>query len=178
MESSVVHSSPTSHHAQGKHPFVYALAEFVDNSLRATSRASEPRNITISFVLNSSSLSSAKGLVCIQDTGCGMTKRDLNDWVRRRSNGLLHMTMQCFASSMRKVKRGYLTKDHAHSRSPLPQRLLPQVQAVMNYSMEERGQLSQPSISASPTKYLNSNISYFGVSWMQMDWVWLSCIMP
>uniref|UniRef100_A0A1D2ABE5 SMCHD1 ribosomal S5 domain-containing protein n=1 Tax=Auxenochlorella protothecoides TaxID=3075 RepID=A0A1D2ABE5_AUXPR len=101
--------------AQGKHPFVYALAEFVDNSLRATSRASEPRNITISFVLNSSSLSSAKGLVCIQDTGCGMTKRDLNDW------------------------------------------------AVMNYSMEERGQLSQPSISASPTKYLNSNISYFGV---------------
>lgn len=33
----------------------------------------------------------------------------------------------------------------------------------MNYSMEERGQLSQPSLSTSPTKYLNSNISYFGV---------------
>lgn len=36
---------------QGRHPFVYALAEFVDNSLRATRRnGSRPRSITISLV--------------------------------------------------------------------------------------------------------------------------------
>lgn len=44
-------SQAPSHPIQGRHPFVYALAEFVDNSLRATRRnGSRPRSITISLV--------------------------------------------------------------------------------------------------------------------------------
>lgn len=56
------------------------MAEFVDNSLRATrNNAPDPRNITISL-LTTGAGASKKGLVCIQDNGCGMTKRELNDW--------------------------------------------------------------------------------------------------
>lgn len=68
--------------AQGRHPFVYALAEFIDNSLRATRKnAPLPRNITISFVVVGSNAANAKGLICVTDNGCGMTKHELNDWV-------------------------------------------------------------------------------------------------
>lgn len=68
--------------AQGRHPFVYALAEFIDNSLRATSRAECGRQILVSFLLSSAAASSSSGLVCVQDQGCGMSKKELNDWVR------------------------------------------------------------------------------------------------
>lgn len=68
--------------AQGRHPFVYALAEFIDNSLRATSRAGGDRQILVSFLLSSAAASSSSGLVCVQDQGCGMSKKELNDWVR------------------------------------------------------------------------------------------------
>lgn len=65
---------------QGRHPFVYALAEFIDNSLRATrNNAPNPRDITISL-LTTGTGAAKKGLVCIQDNGCGMTKYELNDW--------------------------------------------------------------------------------------------------
>ncbi|PRW58303.1 Structural maintenance of chromosomes flexible hinge domain-containing 1 [Chlorella sorokiniana] len=67
--------------AQGRHPFVYALAEFVDNSLRATRRnGSRPRCITISLVVSGSNPATARGLVAIQDNGCGMSKQELADW--------------------------------------------------------------------------------------------------
>lgn len=70
----------TRHTLQGRHPFVYALAEFIDNSLRATRKNSpNPRNITIS-ILTSGSGTSRKGLICISDNGCGMTKVELNQW--------------------------------------------------------------------------------------------------
>lgn len=47
---------------------------------------------------------------------------------------------------------------------PTPPSLLSPAQAVMNYSMEERGHdVHGDDGSAGPTKYLNSNISYFGV---------------
>lgn len=68
--------------AQGQHPFVYALAEFIDNSLRATSGSGDRPAITVTFSLSSTNPSTAKGLVCVEDAGCGMSKRELNDWVR------------------------------------------------------------------------------------------------
>jgi len=59
---------------------VYALAEFIDNSLRATRRnAPNPRNITIAIHTTGSG-PSRRGLVCVSDNGCGMTKHELNDW--------------------------------------------------------------------------------------------------
>ena len=108
---------------QGHTPFPYALAELIDNSLRATMRGrSSNREIVISFVLNSTS-NPSRGLVSIWDNGGGMSKRALNEW------------------------------------------------AVMNLSMEDRG--SKPvedsvmrgdKTAAGALRFLNGNLSYFGVS--------------
>ena len=67
---------------QGHHPFAYALAELIDNSLRATRkvvRFDQPRTITISFVTCGSG-GARKGLICVRDNGSGMSKEALNDW--------------------------------------------------------------------------------------------------
>lgn len=65
---------------QGRAPFPYALAELVDNSLRATYRGrTADRKIVISFVLSNPSNPSS-GLVSVWDNGCGMTKKELNEW--------------------------------------------------------------------------------------------------
>ena len=67
---------------QGHHPFAYALAELIDNSLRATRnvvRLAQPRTITISFV-TCGSAGARKGLICVRDNGCGMSKEALNEW--------------------------------------------------------------------------------------------------
>lgn len=68
--------------SQGRHPFVYALSEFIDNSLRATRKnAPRPRSITVSLVVSGSNPRTARGLVCVADNGCGMSKQELNEWV-------------------------------------------------------------------------------------------------
>lgn len=65
---------------QGRAPFPFALAELIDNSLRATIRGRPAnREIRISFVL-SSLTSPGGGLISVWDNGCGMTKRELNEW--------------------------------------------------------------------------------------------------
>ena len=67
---------------QGHHPFAYALAELIDNSLRATrnvARLDQPRTITISFVTRGSA-GARKGLICVRDNGSGMSKEALNEW--------------------------------------------------------------------------------------------------
>ena len=69
-------------HVQGHHPFAYALAELIDNSLTATRNTAypgQPRNITISFVTKGTA-SALKGLICVQDNGSGMSKEALNEW--------------------------------------------------------------------------------------------------
>ena len=69
--------------AQGRHPFVYAVAEFIDNSLRATRHnGARPRSITVSLVVSGTNPATAKGLIAVTDNGCGMSKHELNDWVR------------------------------------------------------------------------------------------------
>jgi hypothetical protein len=64
--------------AQGQTPFAFALAELVDNSLRATkANRDRPRSIAVTLALDSTG---KKGMVCVRDNGCGMTTRELNDW--------------------------------------------------------------------------------------------------
>jgi hypothetical protein len=153
--------------AQGRHPFVYALAEFVDNSLRATrSNAPRPREITISLVAAGSGPGARRGLVCITDNGKGMDKRDLNEWVSHQ------------AQRGRRLEGG-----HARSAAPggsdvrtprAEAACRDRLQAVMNYSMEERGAAPQePDVqgraAAAPGagRFLTGDLSYFGVSTQQ-----------
>ena len=57
---------------QGKSPFPFALAELVDNSLRAVQQARRPHGqITVSLVLNSLSHPTS-GLLSVWDNGQGM----------------------------------------------------------------------------------------------------------
>eukprot|EP00959_Pyramimonas_sp_CCMP1952_P441493 9242460-Pyramimonas_sp.AAC.2 len=76
---------------QGKHPFVYAMAELVDNALRATAKQRLPPlpggggdgaagvapRVTVSLLLGGEPSSSA---VMVTDSGIGMSKRELNQW--------------------------------------------------------------------------------------------------
>ena len=104
--------------SQGRHPFVYALAELVDNALAATARNAGARDIAIHLL----HAGKGEGMVVVSDNGRGMGKQALNDW------------------------------------------------AVMNLSMEDRGLLDRPGAdapggggAAGPGRYLNSNLSFFGV---------------
>lgn len=64
--------------AQGQTPFAFALAELVDNSLRATkANRDRPRSIAVTLCVDAGG---RRGMVCVRDNGCGMTKQELNDW--------------------------------------------------------------------------------------------------
>ncbi|GLC56261.1 hypothetical protein PLESTB_001085700 [Pleodorina starrii] len=73
--------------ARGHHPFAFALAELVDNSLRATkarpptdagaASADKPRVITVSLIVNERGTA---GLIRVQDNGRGMTPKELGEW--------------------------------------------------------------------------------------------------
>lgn len=68
--------------AQGHHPAAFALAELIDNSLRATKgNGGRPRCITVTLAVPEKERERGGGaLVCVRDNGCGMSKRELNDW--------------------------------------------------------------------------------------------------
>ena len=132
-----------------------ALAEFVDNSLRATRRnAPRPRSITISLVLSGSNAATSRGLVCIQDNGVGMSKRELGEWV-----GTARGCCWCCAQ--------------LHDRAPHKIVCLLRSQAVMNLSMEERGAAPQEpapvprgaasAAGAGAGRFLTGDLSFFGV---------------
>lgn len=64
--------------AQGYHPLAFALAELIDNALRATKgNKQRPRSITVSLVTDDKG---SKGMVCVRDNGSGMTVQELNNW--------------------------------------------------------------------------------------------------
>ncbi|GIL94923.1 hypothetical protein Vretimale_1033 [Volvox reticuliferus] len=71
--------------ARGHHPFAFALAELIDNSLRATKvstmtevgTSSKPRKIVVSLVINERGTA---GLVRVQDNGRGMSPKELGEW--------------------------------------------------------------------------------------------------
>lgn len=64
--------------AQGYHPLAFALAELIDNSLRATKGNREaPRSLAVSLVTDDAG---SRGMVCVRDNGSGMSTRELNNW--------------------------------------------------------------------------------------------------
>jgi hypothetical protein len=86
--------------AQGYHPLAFALAELVDNSLRATKGNREcPRSITVSLITDDNG---STGVVCVSDNGSGMNTQDLNNWA------VMNLSME---------DRGLLNTDEAKGRS-------------------------------------------------------------
>lgn len=64
--------------AQGYHPLAFALAELIDNSLRATKGNRECyRDITVSLITDDKG---SQGVICVSDNGSGMTTQELNNW--------------------------------------------------------------------------------------------------
>ena len=64
--------------AEGTHPFAYALAELIDNAMRATRTNTRVhgRDIIISLV----TATGGQKCIAIEDNGCGMTAKELNNW--------------------------------------------------------------------------------------------------
>jgi len=64
--------------AQGYHPLAFALAELIDNALRATKGNKErPRSITVSLITDDKG---SQGAICVSDNGSGMSTQELNNW--------------------------------------------------------------------------------------------------
>lgn len=66
--------------AQGHHPLAFALAELIDNALRATKAndaAGRRRAITVSLATDERA---GRGLVAVRDNGCGMGVSELGSW--------------------------------------------------------------------------------------------------
>lgn len=66
--------------AGSQHPFPYAVAELIDNSLRATRHNTDERKITVTLVSSLATAKNAQGLVSVWDNGSGMSLRQLNEW--------------------------------------------------------------------------------------------------
>ena len=71
--------------AGSQHPFPYALAELIDNSLRATRSNCEKRSVVISLMCGAKG---STGMVSVWDNGSGMTKTQLNQWA------VMNLTME------------------------------------------------------------------------------------
>lgn len=69
--------------AGSQHPFPYAVAELVDNALRATRGNTQARKIVVSLV-SGARVSQNAGYVSVWDNGCGMTHQELNEWAGAR----------------------------------------------------------------------------------------------
>ena len=74
--------------AGSQHPFPYAVAELIDNSLRATRHNAVARKITVTLVSSSGPGQGTQGLVSVWDNGSGMSLRQLNEWA------VMNLTME------------------------------------------------------------------------------------
>lgn len=75
--------------SEGQNPLPFALAELIDNSLSATSKNTEIRNIQIRLIFDDTL---GKTAVVVLDNGSGMTSRQLNNWAVYR---LSKFTSRC-----------------------------------------------------------------------------------
>eukprot|EP00892_Ulva_mutabilis_P012666 jgi/Ulvmu1/9772/UM056_0012.1 len=74
--------------AGSQHPFPYAVAELIDNSLRATRHNKHARKIVVTLVSSTSCGDPAESVVSVWDNGCGMSMRQLNEWA------VMNLTME------------------------------------------------------------------------------------
>lgn len=74
--------------AGSQHPFPYAVAELIDNSLRATRHNQNERNIVVTLISSCGGGGESEGLVSVWDNGCGMSMRQLNEWA------VMNLTME------------------------------------------------------------------------------------
>jgi structural maintenance of chromosomes flexible hinge domain-containing protein 1 len=93
--------------AGSQHPFPYAIAELVDNSLQATRNNSHSRHIVVSLV---TSASAPAGLVSVWDNGCGMSLRQLSEWA------VMNLTMEDRGIQPLEVERPRKTQAKASSK--------------------------------------------------------------
>jgi hypothetical protein len=142
--------------SQGKHPLVYALAELVDNALRAMRMAGErsdgAHSVTVSILLGATAHSSA---ICVHDTGVGMTKQELNQWA------VMNLSME--DRGQRPTEPPHTGCSQVRAFDPSAPRL--PARSESNGSLSRRGLWTVPQVQAktAPTCFLTSDISFFGV---------------
>jgi Histidine kinase-, DNA gyrase B-, and HSP90-like ATPase len=93
--------------AGSQHPFPYAIAELIDNSLRATRNNTASRRIVITLV---SAASAPAGLVSVWDNGCGMSLRQLSEWA------VMNLTMEDRGQKPQEMDRPRQTQGGAASK--------------------------------------------------------------
>ena len=101
----IAHAGEWEYFAAGsQHPFPYALAELIDNSLRATRGNTRARNIVVSLV---AAHAGQPGLVSVWDNGCGMTMRQLGEWA------VMNLTMEDRGAQPQEAERPRTTQSAA-----------------------------------------------------------------
>ncbi|KAF8056436.1 SMCHD1 [Scenedesmus sp. PABB004] len=150
--------------AQGHHPLAFALAELVDNALRATKGggAAAPRRITVQLVTDARG---GAGMVAVSDNGSGMTVAELNSWavmnLSMEDRGLLPPTTDepkgARAAATTARARPACEPGAAAARAS-PRRLPTPAHPAAAAAAAAGG-----SRAAAGSRYLSSDISYFGV---------------
>lgn len=142
--------------SQGKHPLVYALAELVDNALRAMRMAGErndgPHSVTVSILLGATADTSA---ICVHDTGVGMTKQELNQWA------VMNLSME--DRGQRPTEPLNAGCSQVRALDPTPPRLPARFQSNRRLSRGALSTVVQVQAKTAPTCFLTSDISFFGV---------------
>jgi hypothetical protein len=150
--------------AQGYHPLAFALAELIDNSLRATKGNRECcRDITVSLITDDKG---SQGVICVSDNGSGMTTQELNNWA------VMNLSMEDRGLLNADEAKGVLWLQHssggsAHSsRDSRAGARMPPPQLLPGPAVAHAARLLTPlclCARAAGSRYLSSDISYFGV---------------
>ena len=93
--------------AGSQHPFPFAVAELIDNSLRATRGNADSRKIVVTLV---TAANAPAGLVSVWDNGCGMDVRQLSEWA------VMNLTMEDRGQKPQELERPRQTQHNAASK--------------------------------------------------------------
>nr|KAI8727589.1 structural maintenance of chromosomes flexible hinge domain-containing protein 1-like; partial [Biomphalaria glabrata] len=128
--------------SEGQNPLPYAFAELIDNSIAATVLNDGPRQIELRLYLDDAAVN--KNCIVVIDNGKGMTPRQLNNWAIYR-----------LSKFTRQEKR--LSQGKKNSKSNPDIEITEQ--KIVDDSLSPAGTWAP--------KFMNSDISYFGVGGKQ-----------